>query len=234
MEHLSDLVEVNTTDVSNFLPEQDIFIGDDTTALLLHLCENDGVVVEPFYENVIKFYQGFVKKQLKVFNFKSQVLQTLSFLNPCQSQHVSQFMFDQIADNIPIEYDKQVIKLEHREFVTDVDVAAVMDENAIKFWLNILHLKSPMGEPKYENLATLALRLLSIPTSNADSERAFSWVRRIKTEFRSSLTTDTVSALIGYHFNRTCKCCEVTKFEDSLLAKAKVCTHERNKTYGSS
>ena len=62
-------------------------------------------------------------------------------------------------------------------------------------------MTSPMGSLKYCHLATLALNLLTIPASNADSERVFSLVRRIKTEFRSSLATETVSSLITCHFN---------------------------------
>ena len=88
-----------------------------------------------------------------------------------------------------------------------------------------------MGEQLHQNLATLALQLLSIPASNADSERVFSLVHRIKTDFRSSLQTETVSALIGYHFNKTCHCCEQSSFEESLLSKAKSCTNERNISY---
>ena len=64
-------------------------------------------------------------------------------------------------------------------------------------------LKSPM---EYCNLSALALNLLSLPTSNADSERAFSLVGRIKTEFRSSLASETVSSLLTCHFNKTCNC----------------------------
>ena len=51
-----------------------------------------------------------------------------------------------------------------------------------------------------------------------------------KTEFRSTLSTETVSSLIGYHFNKRCKC-ELSLFEESLLAKGKSCTNERNKGY---
>ena len=75
------------------------------------------------------------------------------------------------------------------------------------------------------------MNLLSVPTSNADCERVFSYVRRIKTEFRSSLCTATISSLIGCHFNKIGKCCEHTSFEESLLTKAKHCTHERNMSY---
>ena len=55
-----------------------------------------------------------------------------------------------------------------------------------------LNLKSPMGNLKYKNLATLALQLLTISASNADSEQVFSVVRRIKTDHRSSLSIATL------------------------------------------
>ncbi len=83
----------------------------------------------------------------------------------------------------------------------------------------------------YKNLATLALQLISTPVSNADSERVFSLVRGIKTEYRSSLSTETLSALIGCHLNNTLSCCEPTEFEEALLSKAKTCTMERNLSY---
>ena len=180
---------------------------------------------------MIQFYQGFLKKQLKSFDFKSPLLRVLSFLDPVQAQHMPLSVFDQIADSVAISFDKEQTKLEHRDFATDSSVSPTNDENAVNYWYRILHFKSPMGEQCYKNLATLALHLLSIPASNADSERVFSLVRRIKTEFRSSLQTETVSALIGHHFNKTCQCCELSCFDDSLLAKGKSCTNERNISY---
>ena len=138
--------------------------------------------------------------------------------------------YDQIADSVAISFDKQQTKLEHRDFATDCSVAHTEGENAVD---RILHIKSDMGEQRYKHLATLAPQLLSIPASNADSERVFSLVRRIKTDFRSSLQTETVSALIGNHFNKRCQCCEQSSFEESLLAKAKSCTNERNISYKS-
>ena len=92
-------------------------------------------------------------------------------------------------------------------------------------------MESPLGERKYHHLSNLALYLLSIPASNADSERVFSLVRRIKTDFRASLSTETVSALIGCHLNKTFKCCEQRKFDTALLNRAQTCTRERNLQY---
>ena len=199
----------------------------------MHLKENEGEVVGQFFRKVIQFYQAFVRKQLKLFDFGSSILHSLSFLDPNQVQRMPLSTYDQIADSVAISFDKQQTKLEYRDFTTDCSVAPIEGENAVDYWYRILYLQSPMGEQRYKNLATLALQLLSIPASNAGSERVFSVVRRIKTEFRSSLQTETVSALIGCHFNKKSQCCEQSSFEESLLEKAKSCTHERNISYKS-
>ena len=65
--------------------------------------------------------------------------------------------------------------------------------DAASFWLKVHTLKYPVESLKYANVSTLALHLLTIPTSNADSEIIFRLVRRIKTDFRSSLSPETVS-----------------------------------------
>ena len=59
-------------------------------------------------------------------------------------------------------------------FAVDSDVARVTSENrdAVAFWMAVLKMKLPMGEPKYVSLATFALELLAIPASNADSSNA--------------------------------------------------------------
>ena len=227
----SDITKVNYTDSSNYLPSDKVFVGDNTTALLTHLRDNEGEQVHVVYEKVVNFYEQFIKKQLKVFPFESQVLHALEFLDPIKSLSIPSSVFDTIEENIAIEFDKALTKLEHREFVCDTEICPEDDCDALTFWLKVHSLKSAMGSLKYENLSILALQLLAIPTSNADSERVFSLVRRIKTDFRASLSPETVSALIGCHFNKSGKCCEVTKFDDSLLIQAKQCTRQRNLSY---
>ena len=125
-----------------------------------------------FYEGVIQFYQCFIRKQFKNFDFKSQLLHILSFLDPVKSQGIKQCTFDQLGDILPITFDKAAVKIEHREFVVDSDIDCT-EGNATKLWVDIFHMKSPMGAHKYKDLATVALKLLSIPTSNADRERVF-------------------------------------------------------------
>ncbi len=46
-------------------------------ALLIHQRENEGELVDKFYSDVVKFYSGFAKKLVKVFDFKSHLLVSL-------------------------------------------------------------------------------------------------------------------------------------------------------------
>ena len=229
-----DVTQVTYMDCTCQLSHRDIFVGDDTSALLLHLLD-EGEDVQAFYSSVLQFYEAFVKKQLKAFDFKSEIFHSLAFLDPSKSQGMPPAAtFSHIEKYLSVSFNKSAVSLEFREFAVDSEVTDARGTNALTFWTNVSKMKSPMGELKYTKLATLALYLLAIPTSNADSERVFSLVRRIKTDFRASLAPETLSSLIGCHFNNTANCCKITgDIDNTLLKKAKTCTMERNLCYGS-
>ena len=90
-----------------------------------------------------------------------------------------QSTFDLIEQRIPVTFNKTTVKLEHCEFILDSSVLPEEECDAVNFWLKISQERSPVGELKYHNLGTLALQLLSMPSSNADSETVFSLVRRV-------------------------------------------------------
>ena len=78
-------------------------------------------------------------------------------------------------------------------------------------------------------LSKLATALLTLPNSNADSERAFTVVRKIHTEFRSEMKHDTLCALLSCKFNQTCSCFDFIPGK-SLLKAAKGATLEYNRS----
>ena len=69
------------------------------------------------------------------------------------------------------------------------------------------------------NLSNIVLHLLSISASNADCERVFSLMRCIKTDLKSIFHPDTVSSLIGVHFNSVFNCCKQSKFKTSVYTE---------------
>ena len=65
--------------------------------------------------------------------------------------------------------------------------------------------------------------LLTIPVSNADSERGFSMLRKVQTGQRSSLSQSTIVALMSIKFNNEC-CCFNLELPEDLLKDCKKAT----------
>ena len=136
--------------------------------------------------------------------------------------------FEYLNSESAITFDKSAVKLEYWEFAIDGGIAEVICEDAAAFWLKVKSMKTPMDDYKYQHLSNLALHLLAVPVSNADCERDFSLVRIIKTDFLSSLLPETISALIGIHFNSSYQCYEQSEYEPSFTDVTKSCTHTMN------
>ena len=83
--------------------------------------------------------------------------------------------------------------------------------------------KTLLGELRFADLAKLMTGLLAIPSSNADSERGFSILRKIHTDQRSTLDQITVVALMSLNLNSD-DCCHEVQFEKELLKPSKKAT----------
>ena len=112
------MTTIKFSDPVNRVPNEDLFVGDSTAALIVYLSE-EGENVNEFYSGVVTFYETFVKKLLKKFDFKSKMLQMLSFLDPSKCQSIPHSDFDLIHASIPIAFDKNATKIQHREFGID-------------------------------------------------------------------------------------------------------------------
>ena len=80
---------------------------------------------------------------------------------------------------------------------------------------------------KFPVLSKLAMACLVLPASNADSERIFSHVKKIHTEFRSELSVDTTTDMLATKQNQTVMCCDYEPTEN-VLQKAKKATMQYN------
>ena len=89
---------------------------------------------------------------------------------------------------------------------------------ARKFWWEVSKLKTFDGKAC---LTKLMAGLLSIPVSNADSERGM--LRKIHTDQWPSLSQETLISLITMKFNSIENCYEST-FTEDLLKKCKKAT----------
>ena len=84
------------------------------------------------------------------------------------------------------------------------------------FWCEISKLRTLDGELRFPSLAKLMAGLLTIPASNADSERGFSISRRIYTDQRPTLKQSTICSLMTINSEEYCF---ETTFCSELLTK---------------
>ena len=88
-----------------------------------------------------------------------------------------------------------------------------------------------LEQKRFGVLSKLAKTLLVLPNSNADSEseRAFSIIKKIHTEFRSDLNNDTICGLLSCKFNQN-QCCYEYQPSASVLKSAKSATSDYNQS----
>lgn len=53
--HLDDLTKIKYHDPSSHLTDDELFVGDSTTALSVHLSDSEGEILNEFYKGVVQF-----------------------------------------------------------------------------------------------------------------------------------------------------------------------------------
>lgn len=125
------------------LPDDELCVEENTTALAVHLSDNEGEILNAFYKGVIQFYQRFIQKRLINLTSNPNYYIYLSFLDPIKSQGKKQCTVDQLGDILPVTFDKAAVKVEHHEFLVNSDIDCA-ESNAVKFWVNVYNMKSLM------------------------------------------------------------------------------------------
>ena len=165
-------------DSTNHLLTQDVYIGDSTTVLVLHHHEEGRVQCCSILSRGNKLLHCSCKKNFRKFMHTSYTFLSKAY-RQCPNLHLTY---------LRRAFDKATVKLEHREFMLDSEVTSFGEWGCSWFLVKESHLKSPMGEQKYLNLSTLALKLLSTIIKCWRWESFFIG----KIEFRSSLHVETL------------------------------------------
>ena len=227
---LLDLAEENQ--VTN----EDLGIGTETWMSVAELESTHDTA--PFFEAVRGFYVSSTKKMLNKFPFGDTLMKDLSVLQP---ENTSLFPFSKIislAKRFPqiglsesasldqLQEEFQDFKLSPGDLPSIVKYKAadgVLRAKAGLFWSEVNKMTTLDGQPRFNLLHQLMAGLLSIPVSNADSERGFSMLRKIHTDQRANLDQSTIIALMGMKFNCDDCCCDI-KLSPELLSACKKAT----------
>jgi len=124
--------------------------------------------------------------------------------------------------------DNEQLKEEFEEFQL-MDELPGTDSRLDQHWMEILKMKTPMGERTFPTLSVVMEAVLCLPHSNADCERVFSQVRKIHTDCRKNLQSETLTALLQCKIN-TDSCCEISPTA-SQLELAKGATKQYNEDH---
>lgn len=235
-------------DATNQLPDENLGIGDNTWAAIAVVEQEHDT--KPFFASIRRFYLSSIKKMLKKFPFGDSLLNDLGILQPdkvftYQTNTVLRLAkkFPQLElatptclDHLKEEFSDFLLSpSEIQPFITTYSAwdpsfnpyrAAEKVEKSRPgaFWHKIAQsMRSLDGEPRFPLLSKLMAGLLSIPSSNADSERGFSMLRKIHTAQRSNLDHSTIVSLMSLKFNCD-SCCYDTKLTSELLSDCKKAT----------
>ena len=96
-------------------------------------------------------------------------------------------------------------------------------ENADERWAKVGDIKDAAGHRKYADLVKVAHSVLLIPHSNACCERVFSNVRKIRTDFRSSMHASTLDSIcrVKMQMQSSKQACYDGKFSKEETQRAK-------------
>ena len=190
-----------------------------------------------FYQSVQTFYTTLVTKFLEKFPLKNSFLHDIKLLEPSNRLDLTADVVCRLANVLPVEMVPTEKRDQLREEFTDWQL---LDDDMLPkysvgdqldtYWASVAKIKANTGGYRYEYLPKLAKALLTIPPGNAGSERTFSMVRKIDTEFRSELGHDTIYALLSVKINSYQKPSEFNPSQ-SLLRTAKSATYMYNKQH---
>ena len=183
--------KIHLVDMDKVTLYENLSIGDETWLCISALEEMD---TKPFL-CVKAFYSATLQKFLQKFPFGDTILQDLGIVQPTKTKSYTVSTIKRLAKRFPqIKLDSpdslHLLAQEFTDFLlSPEDLPALKyckDCNGVEkpspglFWWEVGKIKTLLEELRSSNLAKLMAGLLAIPSSNADSERGFSILRKVK------------------------------------------------------
>lgn len=224
----TSVTDVNFKKRKHQKDDADLVVGSKCRSQLKD-CTNK-VDVQKFYSSVRDFYVTACSYILNKFPLNDEFLQHVEICDISRRTSVSfssvQYFierFPQIISVSELDVLEQEFALYQCEgFPVDIISEARMDVS----WWKISNVKNESGQLKFKFLPKIMLALLTVPHSNAYTERIFSSVRRNHTEFRAAMSTKTLGALMTEKVktNAYSEVCYEKKFTTKELNDAKHAT----------
>ena len=198
------LFEINPEDAKQYLPLNQIYLGAEIHCLLQRTeYVQDPNMIKNFMSNcrnflVVSCQQ--IKKRLPLASKNIEmckIFKVKNFLNtnsrtsfPTLSDFIAEFPRLNILNIQDIDDEwRNVDRIDIPENIKGMT-------NAEFFFISISKLKDNLEHFCFSNISNLALKVLSLPTSNVEVERLFSKVNLCKTKSRNKMNVETLTSLI--------------------------------------
>ncbi|KAL7378445.1 hypothetical protein ABVT39_013846 [Epinephelus coioides] len=180
----------------NQLPDEELSVGHDTQTFI----QSQGKLeLKPFFRDVRKFFSSAADYMVSKFPFRDEVLMHAVVADITKRQSVKfsslRFFISHFPSILPEEVTVDQMEDEFRMYQTSSFEDSILSKRADEAWVDTGHLKRG-GQEIFSILSAVMLGILVIFHSNADCERIFSLVTKNKTQYRASLSSDMISALV--------------------------------------
>ncbi|XP_034192381.1 uncharacterized protein LOC117609807 isoform X4 [Osmia lignaria lignaria] len=224
----TNVQNANIYEENNLLPLEDIFIGTEAAITINEIrninCADSNDKIVEFYRNIRKFYQCSFENAVKRFPLKEQFLYSLEFLDPVVTLDLTKHknQIDCIINKFKSKFRSTRVANEWRLmpfYFSQEEKQKLLKLDIPRFWNSVSKITDSAGNQIFYNISSVAHLCLTLPHSNADVERFFSLVTKIKTKERNRLKPAMISAVmrIKLHLKNKNKNCVTYEIPDGML-----------------
>ena len=235
LKNSANLVDIKYADICNQKNDTDLMIGSATLKVVNTLATDEK---SQFYAAIRKYFTTCCNYIRHKFPINSD---TLLHAEVANIEKISNKSFSDVKYFLDIfpakcyqnadESEDETIDKLSSEFcaiqIAEMPEAVIKEERMDEKWNILGKLVAVDGSLKYSKISHIMLTILSIPHSNAECERVFSSVRKTRTEFRSSLSSENLENILITKSLQKGHCFEQT-FSKEFLARAKSATYKQN------
>lgn len=241
----NNLMHIDFEDPLMQLPDDQLGIGQEAWAYLSS--EEDSLdpnVQRLFFNGVREFYVAIASTIIHKFPFTDTLVDDVAVFLPYRRCSISWNQVCQLAQcfaaAVPqgslgaLQEEMLDYKLAPASSLPGSELSGESSSSVgvelCSYWEEIGRMRTLDGRAQFPHLTSLAKCVLSLPVSNADTERVFSNVRKLVTDYRTEMEQSTLCALLSCKLNSNIDCFELETPSD-LLRNAKRATMDYNRQH---
>ena len=194
--------EVNLEFTSIYLPIEKVDFGYNFANKLATIrIQISSASVKNIHERCHMFLKSCCKELLNRIPSNHATLQKINNFSPNICLNPSRPAFaelplelaDQSQLNLLEDQWRQILNMQWQDILTPESNLA---NDGASFWCYIYNMKDAIGNPVMRELSSFALKLYSLPISNATVERVFSRVTSVKTKLRNRMCLELLDSIL--------------------------------------